>query len=529
VAAVVAAATPAGAQVPAQARIGGSSEVGLPLSVVGPLPTATSATARRRTPPRTAPRGRTPRATALVGAVRLRWKRPSGVRVTRIERRDLTAGQKRWRSAATTRSTARTVKGLRATNRYRFRLRFRGTNGRYGRPGRSVLVRPKARPPVDGAPTPGAPARVTDLRARPAANGAIALSWPAAAGATGYVVERVDASTGQAGTLVDVSATTTRVDAPPAELAGRWLRYRVIARSASATAAPSPPAEARAAGLPGYVAYYALGDSYAAGTGLGQPYDDQQCARSNRMWGALIPRSLVPQPVLIACSGAQTVDVRLSGAGGEPQHPDLGGTQLDLVRRGLDARPGPTLVTLSIGGNDAQFVPQFTRCVVGDCTADRETETALIRGKVRRDLDETFKQLRRTAPGADVLVAGYPRLFSEDAVARDPVFALSLTQAERKLANEWAEQVNAEVHESARAHGLHPVTDEVMAAFVGHGAGGADPWINPVLPADPATPPGTTPAVPATASIHPNVPGNQAYADVMTAALQAYAAEVRVR
>jgi hypothetical protein len=128
-----------------------------------------------------------------------------------------------------------------------------------------------------------------------------------------------------------------------------------------------------------------------------------------------------------------------------------------------------------------------------------------------------------------VLVAGYPRLFSEDAIPRDPVFALSLTQAERRLANEWAEQVNAEVNQSARAHGLHPVTDEVMAAFVGHGAGGADPWINPVLAADPATPPGTTPAVPATASIHPNAPGNQAYADVMTAALQAYAAEVRVR
>ncbi|WP_022929907.1 SGNH/GDSL hydrolase family protein [Patulibacter americanus] len=441
----------------------------------------------------------------------------------------MTAGQKHWRVAATTRSTARTIKRLRAGNAYRFRLRFRGANGRYGRPGRSVLVRPKARPPVGSTPAPGAPGRVTDLRARPAANGGIALSWSAAARATGYVVQRVDVSTGQADALADVSPTTTRVDAPPAELAGRWLRYRVIARAGAVAAEASPPAEARAVGLPGYVAYYALGDSYAAGTGLGQPYDDQQCARSNRMWGALIPRSLVPQPALIACSGAQTVDVRLSDAGGEPQHPDLGGTQLDLVRRGLEARPGPTLVTLSIGGNDAQFVPQFTRCVVGDCTADRETETALIRGKVRRDLDATFAQLRRTAPGADVLVAGYPRLFSEDAVPRDPVFALSLTQAERKLANEWAEQVNTEVNQSARAHGLHPVTDEVMAAFVGHGAGGADPWINPVLPADPATPPGTTPAVPATASIHPNAPGNQAYADVMTAALQAYAAEVRVR
>jgi lysophospholipase L1-like esterase len=247
------------------------------------------------------------------------------------------------------------------------------------------------------------------------------------------------------------------------------------------------------------------------------------------MWAALFPRTLVPAPTLIACSGAQTVDVRLSGEGGVPQFPDLGGTQLDLVRRDLAGRTGPTLITLSIGGNDAQFVPQFTRCVAGDCTADRETETALIRGPVRQNLDATFEQIRRVAPAADVLVAGYPRLFSEVAFPRDLVFAATLTLEERRLANVWAQQVDEEVAASARAHGLHAVTDEVLAAFVDHGAGGDDPWINPVLLADPNTPAGEEPAVPATASIHPNAAGNQAYADVMTAALQAFAGQVRVR
>jgi lysophospholipase L1-like esterase len=435
-----------------------------------------------------------------------------------VERRDLTAKQRRWRRAGTTTGRSRTIRRLRATHRYALRVRHRAAGGRTLSYSRAVIVRPKGR----------TPATVTGVRA--AADGdRVVLSWNAAAGATGYRLERVDVVSGAVERLAS-GAATGRTDAPPASLAGHWLDYRVVATDGTAAAAPSAPVQVRAAGLASYAAYYALGDSYAAGTGLGQPYDDQQCSRSNRMWGALIPRSLVPPPVLIACSGAKTKDVRLSGAGGgTPQYPDLGGTQLDRVRRAVSATPGPTLITLSIGGNDALFVPQFTRCVVGDCTGDRDTETALIRGPVRRSLDATFTQIRQVAPGADVLVAGYPRLFDEGALPRDAVFAATLTQDERRLANVWATQVDEEVRAAAEAHGLHPVTDEVLKAFEDHGAGGPSPWINPVILADPGTPAGTAPETPATASIHPTAEGNQAYADAVTGALRAYASRVRVR
>lgn len=459
----------------------------------------------------------TPVPTVLVHAVRLRWARPSGTRSTIVERRDLTARQRRWRRAATTTKRSATVRGLRATRRYALRVRHRAAGGRTLSYSRAVTVRPKGR----------VPATVAGLRAAADGDRAV-LSWSRSAGATGYRVERVDTVTGAVARVGSVTSTST-ADTPPSSLAGHWLEYRVVATDGTAVAPASAPAQARAAGLARYAAYYALGDSYAAGTGLGQPYDDQQCARSDRMWGALIPRALVPAPVLIACSGATTSDVRLSGAGGTPQYPDLGGTQLDLVRRGVAATPGPTLITLSIGGNDARFVPQFTRCVTGDCTADRDTETALIRGPVRRALDATFAQIREVAPGADVLVAGYPRLFDEAAVSQDPVFAVTLSQDERRLANVWATQLDQEVRASAAAHGLHPVTDEVLRAYEGHGAGGPSPWINPVILADPGTPPGVAPATPATASIHPTAEGNQAYADAVTGALRAYASEVRVR
>jgi lysophospholipase L1-like esterase len=418
----------------------------------------------------------------------------------------------------TVRTNTTTFGGLKAGSRYRFRVRFRTTGRAFGAAGPSVIVR------VRGL----TPARVTGIRAT-GDGSAVVLDWPAAQDATSYRVERTDVLTGDSVRLAGTTTATKARDVPPASLAGRWMQYRVFGLDGGAQGPASAPVEARAKGFAGYETYWALGDSYAAGTGLGQPYDDQPCARNGRMWGALIPRDLVPQPQFIACSGATTTNVRLSGEGGVAQVANIGGTQLDRVRQGLRAKPGPALITLSIGGNDARFVPQFTRCVTGDCTRDRDVETALIRGTVRKNLDATFAQIREVAPGADVLVAGYPRLFDEGAVPLDPVFALTLTQAERKLANVWAEQVDEEVAASAKAHGLHPVTSEILAAFVGHGAGGPSPWINRVQVVDPGTPIGLVPAAPATSSIHPTVEGNQAYADAVTAALRAFGSRVQVR
>ncbi|WP_210491138.1 SGNH/GDSL hydrolase family protein [Patulibacter sp. SYSU D01012] len=387
---------------------------------------------------------------------------------------------------------------------------------------------PRAATPAPASATP-APDRVADLRAAAHGSAGVALSWTPVARATGYRIERTDLATGAVQALGGADVTGRYVDVPPPELAGHWLAYRVVATSPTAAAPPSAPVEARAAGIPAYRAFYALGDSYAAGTGLGQPYDDQTCSRSNELWAALISRELVPEPRRIACSGATTADVMPSSAGGVKQHPELSGTQLDEVRSDLTTATGPALVTLSIGGNDARFIPQFTRCVLGDCTGDRDAETALIRGPVRQALDATFAEVRRVAPAADVLVAGYPRLFTEDVLPTDPLVLTTLTLAERRLANAWADQLNAEVAASAIAHGLHPVTDEVISAFLGHGAGGADPWINGVELLDVGTPVGTSPSVPATKSVHPNAAGNAAYGAVMEEALRRYASQVQVR
>ncbi|MFA4927424.1 MAG: GDSL-type esterase/lipase family protein [Patulibacter sp.] len=463
----------------------------------------------------------------------LRWKRPRGARFTVIETKDRTAGQKGWRRVGKpVRGTKKTLIGLRAGHAYRIRLLHRDAlrRGRTGRPGPTILVRiPRpAVPPGPVAPVVPAPGRVSGLGIATSGDQGVRLSWDPTPGATGYRVERIDAVSGGVEHLPGLTTATVREDVPPPYLAGRWLQYRVVAANPGGDAAPSSPVEARAAGFPAYERFYALGDSYAAGTGIGQPYDDQQCARSNDMWAALIDRTIVPQPQLIACSGAVTQDVRLSSEGGVPQFPDLGGTQLDLVQRDLATHAGPSLITISIGGNDARFVPQFTDCVLGNCLGDAETETALIQGEVRQRLDATFAQIRRVAPHSDVLIAGYPRLFTEQALVLDPTL-LTVDLAERKLANLWADQLNAEVAASARAHGLHAVTTQVVDAFLGHGAGDAEPWINGIVAIDPATPPGVTPALPATKSIHPTPAGNAGYAVAVEGAFREYASKLRLR
>lgn len=528
---------------PATAAPGPATAGDQPSAVSGQPATEQPATERQATERAVkVPRARAARATVSGPRVVLRWTRPRGARVTVIETKDRTAGQKAWRRPGKpVRGTKKTLTGLRAGHAYRIRLIHRSAarGGRAGRPGPSILVRvPRA--PAPAAPGPGErpgfgtywpqnpPPQVTGLRVVAHGDAGVTLSWNLVMQASTYRVERIDVATGTVERLPGDSLALTRDDTPPPHLAGRWLQYRVVARNGPVDAVPSDPVEARAPGFPAYARYYALGDSYAAGTGIGQPYDDQQCSRSNAMWAALIDRAIVPQPQLIACSGAVTQDVRLTATDGIPQYPDLGGTQLDLVQRDLATHSGPSLITISVGGNDARFVPQFTQCVLVDCTGDAETETALIRGEVRQRLDATFAQIRAVAPAADVLIVGYPRLFTEAAVSLDPSL-LTVTQSERVLANLWADQLNEEVAASARAHGLHPVTTEVVNGFLGHGAGSADPWINGVVLVDPATPPGVPAATPATKSIHPNPAGNAGYAVAVEGALREYASKVRLR
>ena len=105
------------------------------------------------------------------------------------------------------------------------------------------------------------------------------------------------------------------------------------------------------------VSYVALGDSYSSGEGSGD-YDAklETCHRGADAWPRLVARELPKQirmryGALLACSGA-TSEALNGQVEGQPH-------QIALLH---DDVPRPTLVTITIGGNDIKF-PK----ILGDC------------------------------------------------------------------------------------------------------------------------------------------------------------------
>ncbi|WP_433792871.1 GDSL-type esterase/lipase family protein [Actinoplanes sp. CA-252034] len=191
----------------------------------------------------------------------------------------------------------------------------------------------------------------------------------------------------------------------------------------------------------------ALGDSYSSGEGAtanagvdyfpesnvdgGGPWRNA-CHRSRHAWSRQMQLSDSTQSVgirsggwsadidyhMTACSGATTKDVRSASTTGEdgqytePAQLDSGWVDADT-----------TLVTLSIGGNDAKFTKVVTQCVlwagVKDCqdsTMDGDNdplgiaEPARIRNEVRASINRTLEEIHALAPHAKILLMGYPQL-----------------------------------------------------------------------------------------------------------------------
>jgi len=227
------------------------------------------------------------------------------------------------------------------------------------------------------------------------------------------------------------------------------------------------------------VYYVALGDSYSSGTGAGG-YDTSSgsCSRSPRSYAPLWATShAVAQFSFVACSGATTDDVRNNQLGA------------------LNA--STTLVTITIGGNDAGFVNVVSTCIFGGDNAcqwmvdgAKWYATNVLPGK----LDSTYAAIRGRAPNARVVVLGYPRLFELTPTCN--VFGLGLTK--RIMLNNAADTLAGVIGSRAQAAGDTFI--DVRGAFAGHGICGPSTWINPTT-------------WPLSDSYHPNASGYQ-YGDL---------------
>jgi lysophospholipase L1-like esterase len=260
----------------------------------------------------------------------------------------------------------------------------------------------------------------------------------------------------------------------------------------------------------------ALGDSFSSGHGAGD-YDrgttgnGNTCFRSARAWPELVAERLGQRSMRpLACSGARIRHVIENRDRGELERRQ---SQVGRIRR--DATLMPNTITLTIGGNDAEFASVLRTCIALNCKAvyDRPSgdtlETAALRVAARRPARD--KAIRQAAPAARLVVVGYPRLFPE----QKPGGAASacgawdgISEAEGRYLNDATRFLNAQIGAAAEDAGATFV--DVTESFDGHELRcTGNTYVTPFLS---RTDPGW---------FHPNKHGHRKLADEVTQALRA--------
>ncbi|SDJ94216.1 SGNH/GDSL hydrolase family protein [Streptomyces indicus] len=204
--------------------------------------------------------------------------------------------------------------------------------------------------------------------------------------------------------------------------------------------------------------YVALGDSYSSGVGAGS-YDSASgdCKRSTRAYPRLWANANAPASFHFdACSGATTSNVLNSQLG------HLSSTT--------------TLVSISIGGNDAGFADVMTTCVLqseSSCIARINQARSFVDTTLPGRLDSTYSAIRSRAPGAHVVVLGYPRFYKLNGSC-----LAGLTENERAAINSAADHLNTATEKRARDHGF--TWASVVPRFTGHEICSGDSWLHSV-------------------------------------------------
>jgi lysophospholipase L1-like esterase len=238
---------------------------------------------------------------------------------------------------------------------------------------------------------------------------------------------------------------------------------------------------ASAAALPQYVA---LGDSYSSGVGTRVFYEEAgECDRSPDAYGPKIAAAKGYTLSFQACSGAKTTEVD------EKQLGTLSGTT--------------SLVTITIGGNDAGFSNVIINCALYYFTCGSAIGEAneFIAKRLPGLLETTYKDIRAKATTAKVVVLGYPKLFTKEGTTCNVNF---LTSGNEKKMNETAEKLDAVIKaraEAAKFTFVNPTTP-----FESHEVCASVEWLNGQ-------------SNPLSESYHPNVKGQEEFTTLVEGAL----------
>ena len=230
---------------------------------------------------------------------------------------------------------------------------------------------------------------------------------------------------------------------------GSLLLTVALALTGAATAQAS-----QSAATGGYVA---LGDSYSSGVGAGSYISSSgDCKRSTKAYPYLWNAAHSPSSfAFTACSGARTDDVLASQLG--------------------PLSSATSLVSITIGGNDAGFSDVMTTCVLQSdsaCLSRIDTAKAYVDSTLPGKLDSLYSTIRDKAPAAHVVVLGYPRFYLLGQTC------LGLSDTKRSAINGAADYLDTAIAKVAAGHGF--TFADVRSAFSSHEICSAGPWLHSV-------------------------------------------------
>jgi len=246
-----------------------------------------------------------------------------------------------------------------------------------------------------------------------------------------------------------------------------------LAAAAIGTALPAQAAPA--------VHYVALGDSYSAGVGAGST--SGSCGLSPNAYPSLWAKASAPASfTFAACSGATTADV---------------------ISRQLSAlSASTTLVSITIGGNDAGFSSVMETCILestSSCESAVSAGEKYVADTLPGKLDATLAGIRADAPNAKVIVLDYPDFYDLNAW-----LCLGLSSADHQALDAGINDLDSALRTAAA--GSHDTFADVRGQFTGHELCDGSGWLNSVT-------------LPIGNSYHPTVTGQRdGYLPVFSAA-----------
>jgi GDSL-like Lipase/Acylhydrolase family len=293
--------------------------------------------------------------------------------------------------------------------------------------------------------------------------------------------------------------------------------------------------------------YAALGDSFSSGEGVYQapggtyyPFTDigglfakhvNRCHRSEQAWPALVAEAAVgkkhieaaevfkevPEKFIFrACSGAKTTsiwDKTLKDTAGQyEEFRHVTGwfatkpSQARWLLVGGNPSKDTTVVSLTIGGNDAGFVPIAEACVQtrspanlifayspASCLAEIASWEAKGFKAIEEKLPPVLEKIRERAPAAKILLFKYPRVLNlavgyipigpsitKNVVVINNTHRVGIGPTAAGGIEAFILRLNAKLEAVAKLSGVKgvEVRNDTVGAFAKHRLGNTKPWIN---------------------------------------------------